>query len=292
MSAAKKVKPIAALCYDFDGTLSPKNMQEYDFLPSLNIKPADFWKESGALAQKHGADQILCYMKLMLDKTSNTDVSITKKAFAEKGATVELFKGVIEWFGLINDYARERGVVLEHYIISSGIKEMIEGTPLHKQRALKKIYACSYIYDQHGVALWPANVVNYTTKTQYLFRINKGVEDINDDASVNEFVPDEDRRIPFSRIIYFGDGSTDVPCMKLVKNQGGHSIAVYDSKARGKKNNALKLLRDDRVNFVAAADYCAGSDIHMYTMHVIEKIAAEYELSRLEKKNSAGPKPA
>lgn len=285
MTAVKSSKPIIALCYDFDGTLSPKNMQEYDFIPSLKIKPADFWKEAGIMAKKHEADQILCYMLLMLDSTRNTDVRITREGFAEKGATVELFDGVTDWFGLINEYGRKRGVTLEHYIISSGIKEMIEGTTLNKKRVFKKIYACSYIYDKYGVAVWPANVVNYTTKTQYLFRINKGIEDVTDDVSVNEFVPDEDRRVPFSRMIYFGDGSTDIPCMKLVKNQGGHSIAVYKRGAKSRKG-ALKLLKDNRVNFVAPADYSNGSELHKYTMFVIDKIAASYEIFRLEKKNA------
>lgn len=282
MSAAKNTKPVIALCYDFDGTLSPKNMQEYDYIPSLKIKPADFWKEAGALAKEHGADQILCYMKLMLDHAREKKVQITRQSFAEKGAAVELFSGVREWFDLINDYGRERGVALEHYIISSGIKEMIEGTKLHKKRVFKEIYACSYIYEQHGIAEWPANVVNYTTKTQYLFRINKGIEDITDDASVNEFVSDEDRRVPFTRMIYFGDGTTDIPCMKLVKNQGGHSIAVY---TRGKKAAALKLLENERVNFIAPADYSKDSDLHKYTAHVIDQIAAASEIFRLEKKN-------
>lgn len=284
MSAAKSTKPVIALCYDFDGTLSPGNMQEYDFIPSLKIKPADFWKEAGIQAKKHEADQILSYMKLMLDRTANTEVRITRESFAEKGATVELFAGVPEWFALINEYGRERGAVLEHYIISSGIKEMIEGTILNKKRVFKKIYACSYIYDKYGVAEWPASVVNYTTKTQYLFRINKGIEDITDDASVNEFVPDEDRRVPFSRMVYFGDGDTDIPCMKLVKNQGGHSIAVYKRGGRS-KDKARRLLADGRVNFIAPADYREGSDIHKYMMRVMDKITASYEISKLEKKN-------
>lgn len=284
MSAAKNAKPVIALCYDFDGTLSPGNMQEYDFIPSLKIKPADFWKEAGVQAKKHEADQILSYMKLMLDRTRYTDVRITREGFAEKGATVELFPGVLEWFGLINAYGRERGAALEHYIISSGIKEMIGGTVLNKKRVFKKIYACSYIYDKYGVAEWPANVVNYTTKTQYLFRINKGIEDITDDVSVNEFVPDEERRVPFSRMVYFGDGGTDIPCMKLVKGQGGHSIAVY-GRGGGQKDKAKRLLADGRVNFIAPADYGEGSDIHKYMMLVIDKIMASYEISRLEKKN-------
>lgn len=284
MSDAKSTKPVIALCYDFDGTLSPGNMQEYDFIPSLNIKPKDFWEKAGVLAKKHEADQILCYMKLMLDYSHRAEVRITRRGFAEKGAAVAYFPGVAGWFGLINGYGRERGVTLEHYIISSGIKEIIEGTELGKKRVFKKIYACSYIYDKYGIAEWPANAVNYTTKTQYLFRINKGVEDVTDDEAVNEFVSDEERRVPFSRMIYFGDGDTDIPCMRLVKSHGGYSIAVYRRGGK-QKEKAKTLLADGRVNFIAPADYSENSDVHKYTTYVIDKIVASYNLSRLERKN-------
>lgn len=290
MSAKNTHKPVVAICYDFDGTLSPKNMQEYNFIPSLSIPPDKFWEDAKDLAKKNGADPILSYMKLMLDKTMGTDICITRESFTAQGASVELFDGVPEWFDLVGGYGKEKGLQIEHYIISSGIKEMIEGTILHKKKVFKEIYACSYLYDKHGVATWPANVVNYTTKTQYLFRINKGIEDISDNESVNEFVPEQERRVPFSRMIYLGDGSTDIPCMKLVKNQGGQSIAVYNAKTRGNKAAALRLLHDGRVNFVAPADYRDGSEIHTYVKLALDKIAAAYEMYKmqtpLEKRNT------
>lgn len=226
--------PVMAICYDFDGTLAPGNMQEHDFFPDLNVAPKDFWEESNALAREQEADPILVYMKLMLDKARlSGKVRISKSAFREYGKTVKLFRGVKSWFDDINDYAAKKGVRLEHYIISSGIREMMEGSPISKH--VKAIYASSFIYDQHDVAIWPANAVNYTTKTQYLFRINKGIESITDNVAINEFVAEEDRRIPFSRMLFIGDGSTDVPCMRLVKNQGGHAIAVYSGQREGSR---------------------------------------------------------
>ncbi len=277
--------PVMAICYDFDGTLAPGNMQEYDFFPDLRIAPRDFWEESNALAREQEVDPILAYMKLMLDKARlSGKVRISKSAFRDYGKTVDLFRGVKSWFGEINDYAAQKGVRLEHYIISSGLREMIEGTSV--SRHVKAIYASSFIYDQHDVAIWPANAVNYTTKTQYLYRINKGIESITDNVAINEFVAEEDRRIPFSRMLFIGDGSTDVPCMKLVKNQGGHAIAVYSADNATGREYAERLLRDGRVNFIAEGVYTKNSKMFKYTSSIIDMISASYKLYTLMK--SAG----
>lgn len=274
--------PVMAICYDFDGTLAPGNMQEHNFFPDLKIAPVDFWKESNALAEEHEVDPILAYMKLMLDKARlSGTVKISKSAFRKYGKTVDLFRGVKNWFGEINEYAAKKGVKLEHYIISSGLKEMIEGNPISGH--VKAIYASSFIYDQHDVAIWPANAVNYTTKTQYLYRINKGIESVTDNQAINEFVAEEDRRIPFSRMLFIGDGSTDVPCMKLVKNQGGHAIAVYCEGKEDSKNHALRLLRDGRVNFIAEGVYTKNSKMFKYTSSVIDMVSASYKLYSLMK---------
>lgn len=283
MSAKKTMPtmPTMALCYDFDGTLSPKNMQEYQYIPNLAMTAEEFWRKSAARARECKADPILTYMKLMVEEATAMRQSITRKAFEDQGASVEPFPGVEEWFPLINKYAYKKRVKLSHYIISSGIKEMIEGTEIYKKGYFQAVYACSFMYDPNGVAEWPANVVNYTTKTQYLFRINKGVEDISDNESVNEFVPDSERPIPFSRMMYFGDGYSDVPCMKLVKNQGGRSIAVYNPRKRGHKDVALRLLDEGRVNFAAMADYRKDKDLFKYTAHVIDKVAAEFYISKM-----------
>ncbi len=275
---SKPKKPIIAICYDFDGTLSPKNMQEYNFIPELGVNPKDFWKEVHTRAKEQNADAILTYMCIMLDKAkSSRDVQITRKAFMDYGKTVELFPGVIDWFQKITAFGKEYGANIEHYIISSGIKEMIEGTKIG--RKFKKIYASSFMYDQHKVANWPALAINYTTKTQFLFRINKGMLDVYDDSKINDFMKKDDRPIPFQRMIYIGDGSTDIPCMKLVKEQGGYSVGVYKSGSR-KKTSVEKLLGENRVNFVAPADYTENSMLFLQIKAVINKMIADYIVTR------------
>ena len=236
-----KQKPTVALIYDFDGTLSPGNMQEFGFIQAIKKNPGQFWSENKKLTDEQDADQILTYMYLMLQKAQSKNVSLKRESFKEFGKNIELFNGVIEWFSLINKYGKEKELKIEHYINSSGLIEMIEGTPIAKE--FKKIYACSYLYDVDGKAYWPAVAVNYTTKTQFLFKINKGIESISDNKQINEYIEDNKRKIPFKRMIYFGDGETDIPCMKLVKQKGGHSIAVYkprDSKKKDIAENSLQ----------------------------------------------------
>jgi len=275
-----KRKPRVALIYDFDGTLSPGNMQEYDFFPQLGMTTSQFWKESKKRAKDHDADEILAYMTLMLDKAASTDVCISKEAFAKCGKEVDLFPGVVEWFKRIDQFAHENDVIPEHYILSSGIKEMVAGTPIAKH--FKKIFASSFIYEQHGMAKAPGLAINYTTKTQFLFRINKGVLNAWDNSKINAYQKKSDRHIPFEQMIYIGDGLTDVPCMKLTKDQGGHSIAVYKPNSP-KKATAEQLLEEQRVNFVAPADYRQGKALDLQVKAVILKIAADFEVHKLER---------
>jgi phosphoserine phosphatase len=276
---SKKVN--MAICYDFDGTLSPSNMQEYNYIPDLGIKPDKFWQESREKAKINSADPILMYMKLMLEKAHDTTVKVTKKSFSDYGRTVELFDGVEGWFDRINAYASELNINVEHYIISSGIKEMIEGTKIKKK--FKQIFACSFIYDNNGAANWPAVAVNYTTKTQFLFRINKGIKDISDNDAINKFLSDEKRRIPFSRIIYLGDGETDVPCMKLVKERGGNSIAVYAPRKIKSKKVSEQLLKDGRACFISEADYKENSRLDLIVKTIISNISNNLILQNLKK---------
>jgi len=271
-----KKKPKVAICYDFDGTLSPGNMQEYGFFSGLGKAAETFWNESGALAKKNNADPILAYMKLMIDKASIGDMKTTRSAFKDHGKSVKLFDGVIDWFRRINQYGKEKGLCIEHYIVSSGLREMIEGTAIGKE--FEKIYACSFMYDANDAAVWPAVAVNYTTKTQFLFRINKGIADDNDNQLVNAFVPDDQRPIPFTRMIYIGDGATDVPCMKLVKDKGGTSIAVYPPKSKSKRAETEKLIKEERVNYISNADYNAGARLDSVIKSVLDKISAEVKL--------------
>ena len=267
-----------ALIYDFDGTLSPGNMQEYEFIPALKIKTKEFWNRANALAVDNDADPILTYMSEMIRKAKSEGISVRRDAFQKQGASVALFPGVEEWFDRINAYAASKGLEVDHYINSSGIKEMIEGTPIASK--FRKIFACSFLYDVDGVAYWPAVAVNYTNKTQFMFKINKGIDEVHDTKRINEYSPEEDRPVPFQRMIYIGDGTTDIPCMRLVKEKHGHSIAVFDpSKKKG--SSLHELVADRRVNFVCPADYREGSRIDTVVKAVIDKIAADSVLVEL-----------
>ena len=263
-------KSTVALIYDFDGTLSPGNMQEYSFMDELKMTAKEFWGKSNKLSKEQDASGILCYMKYMLEEAKHAGISVKREAFANYGKTVELFNGVKEWFSLINKLGKDIGLNIEHYINSSGLKEMIEGTPIAKE--FKNIYACFFIYDKDGVATWPTVAVDYTTKTQFIFKINKGIKEVSDNKKINEYVPEEERPIPFKRMIYFGDGETDIPCMKMVKANGGYSIAVYKPKDSSKRKIAEKLILDDRVNFVCQADYRKNQDIYNVVSIILEKI--------------------
>ena len=274
-------KPIVALIYDFDGTLSPGNMQEFGFIQAIEKSPEKFWKMSDEIAIDQDASNILSYMKLMFDEARNKGIRLRKKDFQNFGRKVELFSGVKEWFQLTKRYGKEHGVTVEHYINSSGLAEIIEGTPIAGE--FKRIFACSFLYDENGEAVWPGVAVDYTAKTQFIFKINKGIFSSRDAAKVNESVSDDKKRIPFTQMIYVGDGDTDVPCMKIVNMFGGHSIAVYDPENKKKKAVAEKLKRQGRVNFTAPANYEAGGKVYEVVCRIIDKIVADIALSRLSK---------
>ncbi len=268
-----------ALIYDFDGTLSAGNMQEYDFIPAVGKENREFWEESDRMAREQDADKILTYMYRMLHEARGRGMSLKREAFRESGAKITLYPGVKDWFKRINRYAAARGIELHHYINSSGLKEMIEGTSIAGE--FRKIFACSFLYDVDGVAYWPAVAVNYTNKTQFIFKINKGVDSVYDSVRVNEYIPEAQRPVPFRKMIYFGDGTTDIPCMRLVKDQGGHSIAVYDPRQPGDHSSVQTLIRDNRVSYVCPADYSAGSDAEHLVQTIIDKIKADDDLDQL-----------
>lgn len=269
-------KPIVALMYDFDKTLCTKDMQEYGFIPSLGMSADAFWQEVRQLTDAQQMDNILAYMYMMVKKAQDKQEPVTRDTFRRLGAGVEYFDGVEHWFDRINDFASRIGVQLEHYIVSSGIKEIIEGTSIAHH--FKRIYACEFMYDDAGAIQWPKYAVNYTAKTQFLFRINKGVLTIDSQSAqqLNQYTPEEQRRIPFRHMIYIGDGLTDVPCMKLVRANGGQSIAVYDP-TRG-KSAADTLQRDQRVNFVVPAAYGPESRLEKIVRAMLQKIRAEADL--------------
>ena len=269
----------AAILYDFDKTLSPRDMEEYSLIPDLGYEnPRDFWDEVTELSVRNNMDSISAYLYMLEKKYEDNGTPLTLDAFLPLGRDVELFPGVESWFRRINAYGRNAGFFIEHYIISSGMSEVIEAVPI--AREFSRIYACRYYYDEQGHAKWPARIVNYTTKTQYIFRINKGVLDESDDASVNEFVPETKRPIPFARMIYIADGFTDVPCMKLVKTYGGKSIAVYNQS----DTVAKQLIKDGRANFVAKADYREDSDLEKLVSQIIDHMKADELLREREER--------
>ena len=274
-------RPIVALIYDFDGTLSPGNMQEFGFIQAIGKKPQEFWQESDEIASDQDASNILSYMKLMFDEARKAGIKLRREDFKSFGESVELFEGVTGWFKLINDYGKEKGVKIEHYINSSGLAEMIEGTKIAKE--FKRIFACSFLYNKDGEAEWPGVAVDYTAKTQFLFKINKGILSVRDNKKVNESQLEEKKRIPFPHMIYFGDGETDVPCMKIVKMFGGNSIAVYNPEIKKKVNVAKKLLRQQRVNFITPANYTKESRTYEVVCSIIDKIRIDFDLARLAK---------
>ena len=271
-----------ALIYDFDGTLAPGNMQEFGFVQAIGKDPEEFWRKTEELSVGNDASGILCYMYLMLQEARANGLSLKRDAFRKFGARIELYRGVAEWFDLINRYGKGIGLNVKHYINSSGLKEMIEGTPIAKK--FENIYACSFLYDVDGIAYWPAVAVDYTTKTQFLFKINKGISEICDNHRINEYVPREERPVPFERMVYFGDGETDVPCMSVVKEQGGHSIAVYGK--QHKKATALRLIEENRVNFACKADYSEEGEIYATVCRILDKIRADYDFYQFVKLNN------
>lgn len=270
METNDKKTPVLAVCYDFDRTLTPEEMQAQGYIQSVGCDVRGFWDEANALAVRNDMDGNLAYMYLMVKKAIGS-FPLTRAVLEKYGAEVKLFRGVESWFDRIDAYGEESGIQTEHYIISSGLKEMIEGTTVAKRGVFRKIYASSFYFDETGEARWPAQVINYTNKTQFLFRIEKGVTDINDDR-VNEFFPPEKLRVPFENIVYIGDSITDVPCMKLVNSHGGYAVGVYDPDT-GDRSRVDEMLRANRIKYAVPADYSKGGEMENLIKNIIRKTA-------------------
>lgn len=275
-----------AIAYDFDGTLAPGNMQEHSFIPKLGINKTEFWKASNARAREQDMDEILAYMQLMLQKADEKHIPVTRKAFLDHGKDISFFDGVESFFNRINRYAAENDVSIDHHIISSGIRDIIKGTSIAKY--FKNIFASGFVFDANDVAVWPALAINYTNKTQYLFRINKGIDNSYDNSLINKFVEHDKRPIPFTRMIYLGDGQTDVPAMKMIKQQGGIAIAVYDPHKRKKKGKPSakqiceELILQNRADYIAPADYKENSKLYKILTILINKIVEVERLKALK----------
>ena len=275
----KDDKPIIAICYDFDKTLTPTDMQAQGYIQSVFGNNVDeFWKESTNMAYGNDMDQNSAYMLKMMNEARGKEI-FTKSKLEEYGKNIEYYKGLPDWFDDINSIAKDNGVIVEHYVISSGLKEIIDGTRIVNY--FKRVYASQYYYDDKGVCVWPAQVVNYTNKTQFLFRISKGYLNVND-PRVNDKINDEDIRIPFTNIVYIGDSSTDIPCMRIVKEKNGHSIGVYDSNIVGGNSKVISLYKDGRLSYFAECDYSKESKLFNYIVNLIKEVKIRHDNKILE----------
>ncbi|MGN0490083.1 HAD family hydrolase [Ruminococcus sp.] len=259
--------PIVAIMYDFDRTLCTKDMQDYSFIPSLGMTESEFWQYSNSLGQREHMDSILAYMYAMVKISKDKNIPLLRQNLVDMGKNVELFKGVEGWFDRITEFGKANGMQVEHYVISSGMKEIIEGTPISK--CFKSIFACEFLYDENGNGVWPKTDVNYTNKTQFVYRINKGVLDVANDNDLNRSMPDDSKRVPFCNMIYIGDGLSDVPCMKMMKAYGGYSIAVYQNK----DSKVEDLLKRGRVDYIYPADYSENTGLDITVKNIIRKMS-------------------
>lgn len=276
-------EPIIAIMYDFDKTLCTRDMQEYDLIPKLNMSASDFWAEANDFGRAQKMDGILAYMYTCVKRCREKGVSLKRESFVSGGRNVELYKGVESWFDRINAFGKEQGARIEHYVISSGMKEIIEGTSIADK--FTEIFACEFYYDEDGNAAWPKTAVNYTNKTQFVYRINKGVLDVSNDVDLNRSMPDDSKRVPFTNMIYIGDGLSDVPCMKMMKAYGGQAIAVYQEDSKAKVE---ELLIKDRVDFIFPADYSQDGELDRTVKNIIKKIVISDALTDINQMQLKG----
>lgn len=269
-------KPIVAILYDFDSTLATQDMQNFGFIPAVGMTPAEFWGKTTDFGNAAGMERTLAYLYMMVKTAKEKGIKMTQEWLNSMGKPIEFFPGVLTWFKRINDFGEEHGVKVEHYLISSGNKEIVDGCAIAKE--FKVIYGCEFYFDPvTKEPVWPKLVINFTMKTQYFFRVSKGVYDATDDAGVNEKRPD--RRVPYSNIVYIGDGMTDIPPMVIVKNNGGKSIAVYP---KGQEEKVQGLYADGRVNFVCQADYQRGKELEKVLHLIIQGVAINETLGTRE----------
>ncbi|CCZ95014.1 putative Phosphatase [Corallococcus sp. CAG:1435] len=271
-------KTIVAIIYDFDNTLSTKDMQEFTFIPSLGITADEFWAQCDKTSHEYSMDHILAYMYLMAKMSKQSGVPLSADKLREMGKGVEFFDGVKEWFARINNFGASLGLEVRHYIISCGLKAMIEGCDIAHE--FYNIFACDYVYDQNGEPVWPSVAINYTSKTQFLYRINKGVEDVGEHKRLNMYMPKNQRVVPFCNMIYVGDGLTDVPSMKLARQRGGYAIGVYRN-----PEDASYLVDEERVDFYVKSDYTENSQMDEAMKAILQKICAQTRFWQLSEKS-------
>ena len=244
--------PIIAFLYDFDKTLCTTDMEDYAFIPSLGYTPAEFWGRANAFGWENRMDGLLAYMYTMIQECAAQNIKLDRAFLNHCGESIQLFPGVREWFARIN---------------ASGLREIIEGSGIAQE--FREIYACEFYYNENGDACWPKLDVNFTNKTQFVYRINKGILDVSRDKELNDSMPDDSKRVPFTNMIYMGDGLSDVPCMKMMRAYGGQAIAVYQASNR---QGVEKLLADGRVDFIFPADYREGMELDRTVRDILRKI--------------------
>ena len=259
--------PIIAFLYDFDKTLCTTDMEDYAFIPSLGYTPAEFWGRANAFGWENRMDGLLAYMYTMIQECAAQNIKLDRAFLNHCGESIQLFPGVREWFARINAFGESLGVQVEHYVISSGLREIIEGSGIAQE--FREIYACEIYYNENGDACWPKLDVNFTNKTQFVYRINKGILDVSRDKELNDSMPDDSKRVPFTNMIYMGDGLSDVPCMKMMRAYGGQAIAVYQASNR---QGVEKLLADGRVDFIFPADYREGMELDRTVRDILRKM--------------------
>ena len=259
--------PIIAFLYDFDKTLCTTDMEDYAFIPSLGYTPAEFWGKANAIGWENRMDGLLAYMYTMIQECAAQNIKLDRAFLNHCGESIQLFPGVREWFARINAFGESLGVQVEHYVISSGLREIIEGSGIAQE--FREIYACEFYYNENGDACWPKLDVNFTNKTQFVYRINKGILDVSRDKELNDSMPDDSKRVPFTNMIYMGDGLSDVPCMKMMRAYGGQAIAVYQASNR---QGVEKLLADGRVDFIFPADYREGMELDRTVRDILRKM--------------------
>ena len=260
-------RPIIALLYDFDKTLCTTDMENYTFIPELGYTPAQFWQKANGFGRDNHMDGLLAYMYTMIHECREQNRRLERDFLVRCGRDMVLFPGVREWFRRINAFGQQLGVEIEHYVISSGLREIIEGSGIAHE--FREIYACEFYYNENGDACWPKLDVNFTNKTQFVYRINKGILDVSRDKELNDSMPDDSKRVPFTNMIYMGDGLSDVPCMKMMRAYGGQAIAVYQASNR---QGVEKLLADGRVDFIFPADYREGMELDRTVRDILRKM--------------------
>ena len=251
----------------FDKTLCTTDMEDYAFIPSLGYTPAEFWGRANAFGWENRMDGLLAYMYTMIQECAAQNIKLDRAFLNHCGESIQLFPGVREWFARINAFGESLGVQVEHYVISSGLREIIEGSGIAQE--FREIYACEFYYNENGDACWPKLDVNFTNKTQFVYRINKGILDVSRDKELNDSMPDDSKRVPFTNMIYMGDGLSDVPCMKMMRAYGGQAIAVYQASNR---QGVEKLLADGRVDFIFPADYREGMELDRTVRDILRKM--------------------